>query len=165
MARLSLRDRLLRNIKINSETNCWEWQLARSPRGYGLLTVRSPQSPTGRAQLRANRASWLAFKGDIPSGILICHQCDNPPCVNPAHLFLGTPKDNNDDAIRKGRARMGCYAVGEANVAAKLTTDDVREIRRLLSLNVVQRRIADRFDVAPSVICEISKRRAWAHVQ
>lgn len=77
--------------------NCWEWQAARTEYGYGVLGYK------GRT-IRAHRRSWeMAHKRRIPPGRMVLHRCDNPPCVNPAHLFLGTAKDNSIDMTQKGR--------------------------------------------------------------
>lgn len=78
--------------------SCWEYQAARSPRGYGTIGVM------GKTR-RAHRVAWELANGPIPEGLLVCHHCDNPPCCNPAHLFLGTDKDNVADMRAKGRGR------------------------------------------------------------
>lgn len=76
---------------------CWEWTRGRDPHGYGRFAT--PNSDL------AHRASWELHNGPIPAGLNVLHHCDNPPCVNPRHLFLGTQKDNVDDMVAKGRAR------------------------------------------------------------
>lgn len=84
----------------SSETGCWHWTGDRLPKGYGILVVRA----SGKDKKRlAHRLSWELAHGPIPDGLFVCHACDNPSCVNPDHLWLGTPKDNAQDMVRKGR--------------------------------------------------------------
>lgn len=105
-----------------------------------------------------HRLIWIETNGPIPEGLCVCHRCDNPPCCNPAHLFLGTKKDNTQDALRKGRLYT---ARGEDNANSKLTRNDVRDIR---ASHDTQQRLADRFGVSPTLIWLIRQRRAWRHV-
>ena len=79
-----------------SDSPCWEWQAARNAHGYGQFSVSGKTRP-------AHRVSYVIAHGAIPDGYLICHHCDNPSCVRPAHLFAGTQSDNRRDCIRKGR--------------------------------------------------------------
>lgn len=98
------------------ESDCWIWTAATDVSGYGQIT-------SGRAekfkQIKAHRASWILFVGPIPEGLDVLHSCDNPPCVNPGHLFLGTQLDNSCDMVRKGRC----------GTRTKLSWDDVLSIR------------------------------------
>lgn len=92
------------NIKKDFENNCWEWKGAKNRHGYGV--IYSYSSFKKYAHLRAHRVSWEIYNAEeIPNGLYICHHCDNPSCVNPNHLFLGTQKDNILDSVRKGRFR------------------------------------------------------------
>lgn len=110
----------------------------------------------------AHRVSWEMENGPIPDGLQVCHHCDNPPCVNPEHLFLGTQKNNLDDRNRKGRA---VWSPGSRNGGAKLVEEDVLEIRRLGAARCeTQAAIADRFGVTPSQISHILRRVSWKHL-
>lgn len=86
--------------RVVQEGDCWVWTASKFNSGYGKITFNE-------RQMGAHRASWLVFRGDIPAGICVLHKCDNRPCVNPDHLFLGTNLDNVRDKQAKGRARPG----------------------------------------------------------
>jgi len=138
---------------------CWEWQAYRITQrgGYGHIRWKVD----GRwAMVRAHRVAWELTHG--PAGDLgVLHACDNPPCCNPAHLFLGTQQSNMRDKIRKGRHLRGEQAPG-----ARLTADDVRRIRRLYANgNISQRAIAERYAVGQGLISMIILRKRWAHIE
>jgi len=132
--------------------NCWVWNYGKAWNGYGLLKVAGEQR-------RAHRYAWERAHGPIPEGLLVLHRCDNPPCVNPAHLFLGTTQTNVTDKMQKGRF-VSCP--GERNGTAKLTQKQVLRIRTLLNQGVFHKTIAAEFDVSPTLVWRIKVGRAWS---
>lgn len=130
--------------------SCWEWSGDRSEDGYGRFT--SPKYNT----VQAHRMSYILHIGDFNRKLLVCHTCDNPPCVNPAHLFLGTHWDNAKDKVNKGR---------QLKTSSKLTEEMVIEIRKLYDTNTyVQRTLADMYGVSIYAIADIIKRNSWKDV-
>ncbi len=109
----------------------------------------------------AHRVAWVVWRGPIPDGLWVLHTCDNPPCCNPAHLFLGTRADNIADMVAKGRADRTKKHKGEQCHQARLTADDVRCIRASRESNIV---LSRRYGVSPSNISMVRLRRTWAHV-
>ena len=91
------RDRLLAKIRVHESSGCWEWTGHRDRKGYGSAW-------DGETMTRAHRVAYLVFVGEIPGGLFVLHRCDNPPCCNPEHLFLGTHLDNMEDMRNKGRS-------------------------------------------------------------
>jgi hypothetical protein len=90
--------------RVDRSGDCWEWQGSRTPAGYGKVIRQSPGDPSTVLSGRAHRLSYLMAYGPPPPDLFVLHTCDNPPCVNPAHLFLGTAEDNARDMSRKGRS-------------------------------------------------------------
>lgn len=125
---------------------CWEWQGGRTPKGYGQCSVGG-----GRTR-GAHRVAFEVWNEEIAAGNVVCHRCDNPPCINPAHLFQGSHSDNFRDMQAKGRDR---YARGEKHGIAKLTDTDVDEIRALASSGSKYGDLASRFSVSSSNIGRI----------
>jgi hypothetical protein len=133
-------------------SGCWEWGGARHLQGYGFIKRKDG------AQLRAHRVSYEIHYGPIPDGFDVCHRCDNPPCVNPEHLFLGTDLDNMQDMIAKGRK---VSSPGVRNGQAKLTEEDVLSIRAARGR---QEAIAALYDVSQTLVSSIKSGRRWAHL-
>jgi len=140
--------------KVVKTESCWTWIGHRNAADYGTLgTARG-----GKIHY-AHRLSWEIHFGDIPLGLLICHHCDNPPCVNPSHLFLGTHRDNTADSVKKGRRAS---KRGELNGRAKLTSQDVADVFKLRAAGSLQREIGSKFDVTQAQVSSILLGKAWA---
>ncbi len=142
---------------------CWEWQGSRSVANrYGQFSCRL--TPTKTASLRAHRVMWVMVNGSIPPGMVVCHRCDNPGCVRPDHLFLGTLKDNARDCAAKGRmARQRNPYLGRTE--RKLTADKVRAIRAAYTGRYGQKaELARMYGVSATVIRHILTRKIWRQV-
>lgn len=138
--------------KVQKTDNCWLWTGARNELGYGSFGI------AGRRTELAHRASWRLSAGEIPAGLLVCHHCDNPPCVRPDHLFLGTNQDNVADQIAKGRRPR---AHGQNNSNAKLTDAEVAEIRTRYGPGVRIVDLAAEYGISKSQIWNIVSGKQW----
>lgn len=136
-------------VPIRRPGECWEWQGARRPPGHGQLRR------AGRL-LYAHRVSYEAANGPIPAGLVVRHTCDNPPCVNPAHLVVGTYQDNTDDSIVRCRLPRGV-----ARSQVKLSDDAVRSIR---VSGARHKALAEAYGVSKQLISAVRRGKAWAHV-
>lgn len=135
-------------------TGCWLWGGEYTDHGYGFYDI-------GGKKVGAHRVSYMIANGAIPKGALVCHRCDNPSCVNPEHLFLGTHLDNCRDKIRKGRANP---AKGMRSAHAKLTNAKVREIRKKRSEGAKIVRLAEEYGVGYGCIERVVHRQSWKHI-
>jgi len=149
--------RLVAKIAITDDLDaCWPWT-GSTIRGYGQIRV-------GNGPKLAHRVVYeIEHDVNLKKGQVVCHRCDNPPCCNPNHFFIGTQADNLADMTAKGRRSFG-FAVGEKQGLSKLTEDDVREIRRAKAAGETLRSLAKRFSVAPGNIHMIVHRQTWKHV-
>lgn len=151
---MELRDRFLK--KVIKSKNCWQWNAAKSAKGYGYIGVRGKD---GWKTKYAHRISYELFRGKIPRGLLVLHKCDNPGCVNPKHLFIGTDMDNCRDKINKGRLFI---PHGESNGNSKLTLKQVKKIRLLYSTGrYFHKDLAKQFGVKKSSIGHIVNNQSW----
>jgi len=139
------------------EDGCHLWTGPKNNRGYGRIS----RGRRGEGRVFAHRLSWGIHFGPIPEGKVVCHHCDNPPCVNPKHLFIGTNSDNLKDAVRKGRHHNGRRPRGAEHHNAKLAVH-IDEIRDRLAAGESQRSIAKRFGVVSNAIRNISIGKSYA---
>lgn len=162
--------------KVDKSGDCWLWQSSVNPKGYGDFHAQ-------KRTILAHRFAWIITRGPIPAGLYVCHHCDNPPCVNPDHLWVGTPADNQRDMALKGRSakgeRSGMRLHPERNPnrlypgnsphgskahKAKLTEEDVLRIRELAGRGMPVNHIADMFPVSRRAIRAILDGKNWRHL-
>ena len=135
--------------------SCHEWQHGFYPSGYGRHDAFYEEYDTRATHI----IRWIMENGPVPDGIRVCHTCDNPPCGNLCHLFLGTPAENSADMVAKGRSLKG-----ERSGNAKLAESDVRDIWSRLALGETQQSIADEYGVNRATISLIKSRKNWKHL-
>ena len=138
---------------IRSENGCWGWK--------GYLHSGYGEVRNNKNYIKAHRFSWEMNFGKIPEGKYVLHSCDNRSCSNPSHLFLGTHKDNMVDMLSKGRQKG---AIGSKNIKAKLSEENVLEIRRLIQEKVIISEIAKSFSVTKGSIYKIKSGTYWKHI-
>ena len=172
----SFEERFFRSFDAGADDECWVW-LGQRSHGYGRLQ-------RNRRYEGAHRVSYRIYFGDIPAGMSVCHHCDNPPCVNPAHLFLGTQADNALDMLKKGRWAGGGpphqsgtmdiqggapthperVSHGEGRPNAKFRDEDVLAIRARCAAGESRKAIAREFGVGASTIDKMIWRESWKHL-
>jgi hypothetical protein len=157
-SRTPITQRFGRYVYLSLSNGCWEWRGARDERGYGMI---GKEGGKGAGSIRAHRLSYQIFyRVNLTREECVCHRCDNPPCVNPDHLFVGSQLDNMLDMISKNRNSNR----GEAHHMAKLTKQDVVKIRQLSEDGLSSRKIAKLFFVDKGTILAIVNRKIWRHV-
>lgn len=129
-------------VNVGTANECWPWRAGKNAGGYGRF-----------GNEKAHRVAYRLWNNEEPGALFVCHRCDNRACCNPAHLFLGTAADNNEDAKSKGRANA---PRGETHPRAKLTSEQVTEIRASTERGID---LAKRYGVATSTISEIRSYR------
>lgn len=150
--------RFKQGYEVCPETDCWVWKKSRNTAGYGNFKAKLPG--VGRIY-KAHRFSYKIHYNDYDEKLFICHKCDNPPCVNPAHLFQGTAADNNADKIEKGRAGPMFRPSGR-NPRAKLTREKAEIIRDMYkSNNFSQGDLAKKFNVCKNTIWCVLENKTW----
>jgi hypothetical protein len=148
--------------------HCWEWTASKRAKGYGAFVWHDRNGRVVNG--RAHRYAWMVTNGEIPEGLCVLHKCDNPTCVRPDHLFIGTRADNNRDMHRKRRAvaggtlcGTGVYPRGSSHHGAKLTEQDIRRLRMLVGTRSYSQ-LARQFNITASHVHRIVKRKVWKHV-
>lgn len=176
---------LCKVYKTNNKNDCWLWTRHRNAQGYGRF------STFRLGPLMAHRVAWTIESGKIPSGLLVLHKCDNPPCCNPNHLFLGTHLDNIIDAVKKNRWSTGdkngsrthpekrlrgdnhparkhpeWMSHGSSHPRARFKDEDITEMRRLFSeekCSLLQ--LEEKYKASNGCIYAIITRRTWKHIK
>lgn len=171
-------DRDLFMVRVDPQPNgCWFWRGNINTNGYGLFALY------GQRRIGAHRAAWELTRGPIPQGMIVCHRCDNPRCVNPEHLFIGTHLDNARDRVSKGRGRYpgpknpatgnrnGSYTKpervrrGTQVNTCKLNDEKVKEIRARHAAGTTAYRIACELGMDKKTIQCLVDRKSWKHVE
>ncbi len=137
--------------KVDKSDDCWEWTGHTNPAGYGMIAAAD-------GKRTAHRVSYELEHGSIPQGACIRHSCDNPRCVNPAHLIPGTTQDNVNDRVTKGRSKN---LAGELHANSKLSAREVKEIRAS-SLSLGE--LSAIYGIAKPTVCKVRNNQSWKHV-
>jgi len=152
MLKLTKKDKKRFFDKVKKTKGCWEWIGGKFQSGYGQFSLKNLM----KKNWRTHRVSWIIHNGAIPKGMCVCHTCDNPACIRPDHLWLGTCKDNTQDMLKKGRSGR-----------AKLTEKQIRLIRKIYRkghtlTNTL--RLSEKFGVRNGVICKIIHKQLWPNI-
>jgi hypothetical protein len=151
----TLEERFWEKVDIRADNEYWEWQGSKHYKWkYGHFKIDNKT-------ISARIVSYKMTKGEIPEGLLVCHTCDNPPCVNPNHLFLGTNDDNMKDMAKKGRSSDNR---GSKNPKAKLTEQDAIQIRKLHKQGMTGAELGRNFGVVKETIYDIINGKRWKHL-
>lgn len=184
---LAIKFRRYFDQRINKTPSCWLWEGSLDSDGYGRATAKG-----GPSETLAHRIAWTFANGPVPDGLSVCHRCDVPACVNPAHLFVGTSQDNQADKVQKNRqargSKNGAYrhnrgaaisdgvtrwhkehpektARGEHHKNSKLNEEKVRKIRILVEEGFSQSEIAVSLGIAQASVSRVVTGQCWSHVK
>ena len=157
-------ERFWEKVAVLGPDDCWEWLGCKNYFGYGVFHLH------GNTNLLAHRMSMYIEVGEIGEhdshyGMCVCHKCDNPGCVNPNHLFIGTQRENMKDMENKKRKSYETGKIGELNNSAKLTEPEVLEIRDKYATGLYyQKTLALEYGVTQPLIGYIVRREIWTHI-
>jgi hypothetical protein len=146
--------RFWRAVDVRGKDQCWEWMGALHYKGYGEF------APIAKHKTKSHRFAWESKNGPIPDGKMVCHKCDNRPCCNPSHLFLGNAKTNMDDCTNKMR-----HCHGEKSPKAKLTESDVIAIRNADKTKRTRLSIAKEFGISGRQVTSVCRYESWKHIR
>lgn len=152
MNKCSMDERFWCYVDVGDENSCWNWIGCADEDGYGVFWVGGK-----KRMKRAHRVSFELYFGAIPAGMFVCHRCDNSACVNPAHLFLGTHRDNMRDMVQRGRSYHPECFVGHRGIehpGAKLNSEQLELIR---TSNLIQSELAELFGVSQQTISRVKR--------
>ena len=141
-----------KKVAVTADSKCWEWLASKDEHGYGWFK-------TATKTIKAHRYSYALRYGPFSDNLECLHGCDNPGCVNPSHLHLGSHTENMREMFERKRA-----AIGERASSAKLTADEVREIRELCAAGVLQKTVGDMYSMDRTTISGIVSHKQWKHV-
>lgn len=154
-----LSERLWARVGQGSPDDCWEWRGYVHPTGYGQIGYDHKKGNV----IHTHRAAWIVTHGEIEDGLWVLHKCDNRLCCNPDHLWLGTPKDNTQDMMSKGRRRKAVQVVRGVDVRqAKLTDETVRAMRAEPPMTF--KALGAKYGVSAATANKVILRRTWDHV-
>ena len=142
--------------EIKRKTDCWQWQKGKDKDGYALITYKGKT-------VRVTRLIKSLYDGEFPKEMFCCHTCDNPSCINPDHIFIGSAKENSRDREKKHRGRTQ-NQLGEKNHAAILTENVVLEIRKLHQEGMKECDIVRKFKLNQGTVSKILLRKRWKHI-
>ena len=146
-------DRFWSKVDKQGAEECWNWIASKNRHGYGQFKLKGKM-------VSAHRLCWFLINGAIDEHLCVCHSCDNPSCVNPSHLFLGTHKDNMADKVKKERQ---AFTYGEVNGNSSMTNEDILHIRNA-ERSVKGSDLAKKFGVSEATISRIRNKKRWGHI-
>jgi hypothetical protein len=160
----TLSERLWSRVEIKGPDDCWEWTGYRGAMGHGQIQAEFPD----RRITGSHRAAWMLTNGPIPDGLHVLHKCDNPPCCNPSHLFLGTQADNNRDCFKKKRSvhfvARNSWPRGDSSWRSKITDAQALEILALVKAGNPRETLAPKYGITASAITKIINGKSRKHL-